>query len=167
MNGNHILKYGHITFLNAAEEFPQQHLETPGVCGIWSAKDIIAHLLSYECFLVEIFQSFLDKNALTPTLDRFIQDNDRFNDLQTAFYRDVSADELLAEYTTKCEAAQALYSQLPADLPRQNGTLSWYGTDYDLEDFLVYTFYGHKREHSTQLATFRDLLEGKVTLQLP
>jgi len=28
--------------------------------------------------------------------------------------------------------------------------------DYALDDFIVYTNYGHKREHSAQIAAFRD-----------
>jgi len=46
-----------------------------------------------------------------------------------------------------------------ADAMRQAGTLPWYGLEYALDDFLVYAFYGHKREHSAQIAAFRDRLE--------
>ena len=42
---------------------------------------------------------------------------------------------------------------------RQSGTLPWYGMEYALDDFLVYIYYGHKREHSAQIAAFRDLPE--------
>ena len=41
---------------------------------------------------------------------------------------------------------------------RENGTLPWYGAEYSLDDFIVYTYYGHKREHAAQIAAFRDHL---------
>ena len=43
-------------------------------------------------------------------------------------------------------------------LLREVGTLPWDGEDYALDDFLVYGYYGHKREHSAQIAAFRDRL---------
>lgn len=50
----------------------------------------------------------------------------------------------------------ALVAQIPAETARLTGTLPWYGAEYALDDFVVYTFYGHKREHSAQIAVFRD-----------
>jgi hypothetical protein len=47
-------------------------------------------------------------------------------------------------------------TQIPADTWVKEGILKWYGAEYDLEDFIVYTFYGHKREHCGQIATFSD-----------
>ena len=41
---------------------------------------------------------------------------------------------------------------------RQAGLIDWYGAEYDLEDFLIYSYYGHKREHSAQIEVFKDLL---------
>ena len=34
---------------------------------------------------------------------------------------------------------------------REVGTIPWYGPQYSLDDMLVYTMYGHKREHGPQL----------------
>ena len=42
---------------------------------------------------------------------------------------------------------------------REPGTLPWYGPEYDLEDFIAYTFYGHKREHMAQVNVFLDTLK--------
>jgi hypothetical protein len=49
-------------------------------------------------------------------------------------------------------------AQIPAEKLREAGTLPWYGMEYSLDDFLVYTYYGHKREHSAQVDAFRDKL---------
>jgi DNA-binding transcriptional LysR family regulator len=52
-------------------------------------------------------------------------------------------------------------AQLPPETLRQTGTLSWYGAVYALDDFLVYAYYGHEREHSAQIAAFRDHLRER------
>ena len=50
-------------------------------------------------------------------------------------------------------------ARIPPDTWRQNGTLPWYGAEYSLDDFIVYTFYGHKREHTAQINVFKDTLK--------
>lgn len=48
MNANDILKYGHFTFLGSLDGLSDAELEQGGVCGVWSVKDIIAHLASWK-----------------------------------------------------------------------------------------------------------------------
>ena len=47
MNAVALLKYGQQTVLQTLEGFPESAVETPGACGVWSVKDILAHLASY------------------------------------------------------------------------------------------------------------------------
>jgi hypothetical protein len=58
MNAVAILKYGQQTVLHTLQEFPKTAVETPGACGVWSVKDIIAHLASYEQVLVDVLSTF-------------------------------------------------------------------------------------------------------------
>ena len=58
MNAADILKYGQLTALQSINGFPEAEWETPGACGYWSVKDIIAHLASYELVLVDILATF-------------------------------------------------------------------------------------------------------------
>ena len=60
MNTADVLKYGHHTVLQTIDDLPQTEWTTGGVCGVWSVKDIIAHLASYEHVLEEILAGFLD-----------------------------------------------------------------------------------------------------------
>jgi hypothetical protein len=53
----------------------------------------------------------------------------------------------------------SLVAQIRPEQFRQVGILPWYGMDYSLDDLLVYMYYGHKREHSAQIAAFRDRLD--------
>ena len=58
MNATDILKYGQLTVLQTLDGFSETTWETEGACGVWSVKDIIAHLASYEQILVEILATF-------------------------------------------------------------------------------------------------------------
>ena len=55
----------------------------------------------------------------------------------------------------------SMVDTIPSETLRQSGTLPWYGMAYALDDFLVYAYYGHKREHSAQIAAFRDVLNRR------
>lgn len=159
MNTVDILKYGHQTVLATLEKFPEAGLNTPGACGIWSVKEIMAHLASYEHLLVEVFSGFL-AGGPTPYLEKAGQGLLQFNDNEVALRRHETIADILAEFNDTHAQAMALAVRIPAETYQQNGTLPWYGPEYDLDDFIVYTFYGHKREHSAQIAAFNDVLAG-------
>lgn len=161
MNANDVLRYGHQTVLVAIEGLPEKEWYTPGVCGKWSVKDIIAHLASFEHLLVDVLTS-LQSDLPTPTLDRFFVDYETFNDDEVARRGNDSPAEVLAEYRETHKLAVRLLTHIPAERRRLSGTLPWYGEDYDLEDFIVYTFYGHKREHCAQIEMFQEQLAAAM-----
>ena len=157
MNAVDILKYGQGTALQAIEAFPASQWETAGACGVWSVKDIVAHLASYEEVLVDVLGGFLGGHA-TPHLDRFTQ-SEHFNDAEVEERRSQSSEQVLKSLTTAHAQVMELAARISPEVYRQVGTLPWYGADYSLDDMLVYMYYGHKREHSAQIAAFRDHLE--------
>jgi len=159
MNTNTVLKYGHQTVAQTVERLPKEAWNTPGVCGVWSVKDIIAHLASFEQLLVDVLNALVGDGP-TPTLDKFKQDYVGFNDAEVEARQDKSASEVWAEYESAHAQTLALIEQIPAKTRRQNNVLPWYGTEYDLDDFIAYTYYGHKREHSAQIAVFADGLKN-------
>jgi uncharacterized protein (TIGR03083 family) len=158
MNAGDILKYGHGTALQAVDGLPDDAWETPGVCGVWSVKDIMAHLTSYELVLGEVLSGFTGGGA-TPHLDAF-KDFGTFNDTQVALRKDKSAHAIREEYEAAHARVRSHAERIPAETFRAPGTLPWYGAEYALDDFIVYSFYGHKREHAAQIAVFRDRLNG-------
>jgi hypothetical protein len=164
MNADGILKYGHYTVLAAIDGLDETHWETNTVCGVWSVKDIIAHLSSYEQMLIDVFTSVIDPTAPTPTLNTYTQDIEAFNAAQVGMRRAYSVPEVLAEYNHLVEQTQQMLAQVPVNVRDQEGVLPWYGEEYDLDDFIVYTFYGHKREHTAQIAVFRDGLPPTITV---
>jgi hypothetical protein len=160
MNAVDVLKYGHRTVLQTIDGLPESEWETGGVCGVWSVKDIIAHLASYELALVDLLKSFLGDGP-TLYLDQYIEMGLKFNDVQVALRKDKTIGEVLAEYNDTQAHVMSLVTQVPVETLRQPGTLPWYGMEYALDDFIVYSYYGHKREHSAQIAVFRDQLTLK------
>lgn len=165
MNPLDILKYGNHTFLAAIEAIPGDYWFTSGVCGQWSVKDLVAHLASFEQVLVEILGELAGREEPTPTLAAFIRDNVGFNDQQVALRQHQSIDAVLAEYTNAHAHVMQLAADLPADMFIAAGTLPWYGTQYSLDDFIVYTYYGHKREHSAQIDAFATTVKHTMVVE--
>jgi len=153
MNADDVFRYGHLTVLGIVEGFPVGQWETPGVCGVWSAKDVIAHLASYELATGDAFAGILSEEA-TETLGLLMSRGEAFNETQVEQRREQSPDEILAEYTRAHERAAEMLARIPLAQRRQTGVLPWYGAEYDLEDLIAYMSYGHKREHSAQIAQF-------------
>jgi DNA-binding transcriptional LysR family regulator len=156
MNAGDILHYGQQTVLAAVETIAAEEWDLPGACGIWSMKDIVAHLASYERVLEDILGSFLGDDA-TPYLDRLRAGN-AFNDAEVEARRSVSVQDAMSELAAAHGRTVEMLARIPSERRRQPGTLPWYGTDYALDDVIVYMYYGHKREHSAQIAAFRDRL---------
>lgn len=157
MNAVDILKYGHLTVLQTLEGFPESAWDRPGACGTWSVKDIIAHLASYELVLIDVLATFRGGGP-TPVLNRFLELRGQFNDSEVSSRKEHTVQEVLGEYNDAHAQVMSLVAQLSSDTLRQTGTLPWYGEVYALDDFLVYGYYGHKREHSAQIAAFHDRL---------
>ena len=160
MNAADMLKYGHRTVLQTIAGLADDAWAMPGACGVWSCKDIIAHLASFEHVLVDILATFLGSDP-TPSLDLFRDPNGDFNDGQVALRKGSTVDEILTEYSDTCAQTMELIGRIPAETLRQSGTIPWYGAEYALDDLIVYMYYGHKREHAAQIAAFRDRLEQR------
>ena len=163
MNAVDILKYGQQTVLQALAEFSEAGVDTPGACGAWSVKDIIAHLASYEQVLVEVLSTFRGLHP-TPCLDKFTEPGGQFNDTEVGRRKGRTMREVLDEFNDAHAQVMELAAQISPERFRHSGTLPWYGMEYALDDFLVYAFYGHKREHSAQIAAFQDLLRRGSSL---
>ena len=163
MNAVDILKYGQQTVLLTLEEFPEAAVEKPGACGVWSVKDIIAHLASYEEVLVDVLSTFGSLQP-TPYLNKFTEPGGQFNDTEVDLRKARTMQEVLDEFNDAHAQVMSLATQISSERFRQTGTLPWYGMEYALDDFLVYTFYGHKREHSAQIAAFGDRLRREAAV---
>ena len=155
MHALDVLKYGNLTVLRALNDLPPDDWQTPGVCGRWSVREIIAHLASFELALVEAF-AVARGEPIGPTLSEMLRDGQAFNDKQVMARLGLSVAETLAEYEKVQAQTMELTAALPSSLFYNTGFLPAYGMEYDLEDYIAYSFYGHKREHAAQVMVFRD-----------
>ena len=155
MHADDIMKYGHDSLMGSLEGLPESNRLQPGACGEWSVKDIMAHMAACEVLLVDVLKSISGEGP-TPALDSFVADRAGFNDGEVARRASQSWSDTLGEYSAAYEEASTRLAQLSPEDRRRTGALEWYGAEYDLEDFIVYTFYGHKREHGAQISAFRD-----------
>lgn len=155
MNVLDVVRYGHLTFLGALESCSVDEAMRPGACGIWSVKDIVSHLASYELVLIGILDEVAGDGS-NPDLDRYRDQGLPFNDGEVAARIDRSFDDVLAELNMAHAAVLDRLPPLPAERRCLAGTIPWYGEDYALDDLIVYMYYGHKREHAAQVAAFLD-----------
>lgn len=157
MNARDILYYGNRTLLASLARVPANERATPGLIGWWSAREALAHLAIFEAGLTEILESFL--GGPPPRL--MVGMESAKNDALVAQKQGMSFDALLAEYETYVARNLELIEKIPPETLRAVGALSWYGDEYSLDDFLVYTYYGHKREHAARFEAFGDMLDQK------
>lgn len=158
MHATDILFYGHRSLMRSLQDIEEEQWEQAGVCGVWSAKDVLAHMASYELMLGEVIGSFVGLKG-SPTLDRY-RSGVGGNDAEVEDRQSLSPSEVLEEYETAHALVDQRARQLDPATLRRTGSLPWYGEKYDLEDYIVYVGYGHKREHAAQLNVFKDGLKG-------
>jgi DinB superfamily len=164
VNAADILKYGHMTVMHTIDGLSEEDCDVGGVCGIWSVRQIMAHLTSHELIIVDVLNSFLNSDTPTPYLSAYGSQGLAFNDIEVAKRKQMSFAETVNEYAAAYAQAHDLIVQIPVEKRRQVGTLPWYGAEYDLEDAIAYSVYGHKREHSAQINVYRDQLKAQAKL---
>lgn len=165
MNAVAMLKSGQQTVLQAIEGFPETCVDVPGACGAWSVKDILAHLASYEHAIFEVVSTLTNPHA-TPYLDMISSlGNQLFNDTEVGRRKGKSMQEILAELNDTHAQVLEVVAGIGLEMFRQSGTLLRFCMEFTLDDFLVEHSYGHKREHSAQIAAFSDRLVREAAME--
>ncbi len=159
MNLDDVLKYGHQTVMNAMSGLGETEAQVGGVCGYWSVRDILAHLASHEAVAIDVYNTLIDPAIPTPNLANYKSQGYSFNDLEVEKRQGLSYADLVSEYETSAALSRQLAARVPLAKRRQAGLFPWYGEEYDLEDMMAYSNYGHKREHCAQIAVYRDTLK--------
>lgn len=147
MNPVDVLRYGQATIDELIERFEPDDWSAIAL-GVWTAKDLVGHLGAFEVRFAEILAVFLGEE---PATNLRAASPATFNDDQAAIRRDWSAEAIVAELRDAHRSAMALAVRIPPERWREVGTIPWYGPEYALDDLMVYTQYGHKREHGPQL----------------
>lgn len=155
MNAKDILFYGHQKVEKTLKDFPNNAWETKGACGVWSAKDIMSHLASYEQLMADVLATFCGEKR-TPVLDSYRREYKAFNDTAIAQRKNRKILEIIDEYNAAHTKVMEYIQKIPQETCAKPGTIPWYGEQYSLDDFIVYVAYGHKREHAAQIEAFKD-----------
>ena len=157
-----MLRYGQQRVVGVVEGLLDEEWDTPGVCGFWSTKQIIGHLIGWEYYLEEFLAPFAGTLIPTPHIDDYkVLDEDAYNDKYGTSAAIRTPADLMQEFQAVNERVMALARQIPKETWHQLGTLPWSNKN-DLEDFVVYGYYGHKYEHAAQIVVFRDKLSQQT-----
>jgi hypothetical protein len=116
--------------------------------GVWTAKDVVGHLGAFEVRFAEVMALFAGD---APTTDLRAEPPSTFNDDQAAVRKDWPVERVVAELRDAHRLTMTLAERVPAETWSAVGTIPWYGPQYSLDDLVVYTMYGHKREHGPQV----------------
>jgi uncharacterized protein (TIGR03083 family) len=116
--------------------------------GEWTTKDVVGHLGAFEVRFAEILVVF---GGETPTTNLRAESPATFNDDQAARRKGWPVDQVVTELRDAHRLVMDCAARLPAETWSSAGSIPWYGPEYALDDLLVYSMYGHKREHGPQL----------------
>ena len=147
MNPADILRHGQREIDALIDRLEARHWGAIAL-GTWTAKDLVGHLGAFEVRFVEVLTMFVGEQPATSLRAAPLA---TFNDDQAAIRLDWPVDAIVAELRDAHRRASDLVPRIPAERWREVGTIPWYGPEYALDDLVVYTMYGHKREHSPQL----------------
>jgi hypothetical protein len=118
--------------------------------GDWSVKDVLAHLVTMEHLMEDVLKGFLEGGP-TPYMDGLATSRDQYQEEQVQLHKNTLPEALLKDLNETGEKVILMALRIPPETLRQAGSLPWYGEVYDLEDYLIYTHFGHKTEHVAQL----------------
>lgn len=79
-------------FIATAEQLPPSKRDTPGVCGVWSPKDVAAHMIHWEAEAANRFKAFLNGKIANKTYD---VNSD--NALTVTQYHDAAWEQVMTE----------------------------------------------------------------------
>jgi hypothetical protein len=151
----------HQRLMTAVQSLSERQWQAPNVCGLWSIKDIMAHLTSIELVLVDVLYNLLDPERPTPKLHVFWDtlaacghNIDKYNRREVALRRRKSVAEVLAEYEQTHAQASSLLTRIPTSRYREKGIFWWHGRTLDLTELIGY-YDGHKREHYNQIVAWQ------------
>jgi hypothetical protein len=152
MNPVDVLRYGQGTIDGLVGRLRTDDWQAVAL-GVWTTKDLVGHLGAFEVRFADILAVVLGEPPESSLLQ---DDNTTFNDDQAAVRKDWPVADVLDEYRGAYERVMALAGRVPATRWTTVGTIPWYGPEYALDDLLVYSMYGHKREHAPQLEAVLD-----------
>jgi uncharacterized damage-inducible protein DinB len=138
------------TLHQAIEGLSEEEMTQPQVEGVWTVKDVLGHIASWEETCLEPFRRYADGG---PFEVEVIEDYMAWNNEQAARKRDIPLDTILDELATVRQGLVEAASRLSAGQWKQRVPFSWggKGTIADtLEGLRV-----HEMEHVRHIQRWR------------
>ncbi len=152
------LRYAHKTLVDSTRGLSDADWDTPGVCGVWSVKQIIAHITAWDSYFCEFVAPHAGMDIPRPHIDDFRAfdgSDDRFNEKYGTSASSKTKEELLAALEAVYAREVEICGLISDETWHKTGVLRW-APENDLEDYLLYAVYGHKYEHAAQIVVFGD-----------
>jgi uncharacterized damage-inducible protein DinB len=138
------------TLHQAIEGLSEEEMTRIQVEGVWTVKDVLGHIASWEGTCLEPLQRYADGG---PFEVEVIEDYLKWNDEQAARKRDVPLDTILEELANVRQGLVEAASRLSAGQWKQRVPFSWGGRGTIAE--VLDVFYQHELEHVRSIQRWR------------
>jgi hypothetical protein len=154
MSATEILENSHLYAIQTVDDLPEPMWDLPGVSGEWSAKDVLAHLTSWELLLIDAFDT-VRGDPPSSYLLRWKASPENFNSEAVEARRYHTAQQVMNEYQDAMLSSTASLADIPDELIEQKGTMSWYPSGWISVADMVNKFTAHVRQHCDEIVHFR------------
>jgi len=134
----------------AIEGLNEEEMTQVQVEGVWTIKDVLGHIASWEETCLEPLQRYADGG---PFEVEVIEDYLKWNDEQAVHKRDMPLDVILEELATIRQRMVDAASRLSASQWEQRVPFSWGGEGTIAE--VLDVFYQHELEHVRSIQRWR------------
>ncbi|GCE27465.1 hypothetical protein KDA_29490 [Dictyobacter alpinus] len=156
MSATETLENSHTKVIQALDDLPEAMWDMPGVSGDWSAKDVVAHLTSYELLLIDVLQAVQQGTQPSPYVLRWNASLETFNQEAVEARRYHTAQQVMNEYQDAQVRSTSELASLPPEMLERKGTMPWYRSGEASATELVERLGAHMNHHSEQIVQFRE-----------
>lgn len=159
MHATEILENSHLYVIQTVDDLPEPMWDLPGVSGEWSAKDVLAHLISYELLLIDALNT-IHGEAPSPYILRWKSSQADFSLDAIKARRYHTAQQVTSEYQDVMLQSTALLAELPAEEIQNPGTLLWLSDGKASVADLINIVTSHVQQHCEEIVQFRQKNEA-------
>ena len=140
-------------FLEAIDGLSAEQLQTSGVVGEWSVKDIMIHLSAWEAELVKLL--WQARQGQKPTTLHFSQiDTDAINQQWFENYRSRSLERVIDDFEAVRKQTIRRLEAFSDDDLNQAHLFTWQGKQ-PLWEWIANDSFQHENEHAAQIREWR------------
>ena len=140
-------------FLEAIDGLSAEQLQTSGVVGEWSVKDIMIHLSAWEAELVKLL--WQARQGQKPTTLHFSQiDTDAINQQWFENYRSRSMERVIDDFEAVRKQTIRRLEAFSDDDLNQAQLFTWQGKQ-PLWEWIANDSFQHENEHAAQIREWR------------